>query len=352
MQRQRKALLAMPLLVVPFLTLLFWAFGGGKGVAAKAAPSQSGLDLHLPAAKPKDEDKLDKMDYYQLAAKDSERLRQQIRSDPYYKSQPGTDSMWHHPAGPQAMKPALAAGAEAVSSEAKARQKLAELEAAISRRPAPIPARPLPAEVPALPPAAPRTQQQGDPELSQMNLLLEKILDIQHPDRLRQPAPSPLPDTVPFRGIPALVEGTQRIIQGTVIRLKLLDSVTINGHLFKNGQLIYGSGSLSNQRYTLRIKSIHIGNALYPVDLTVFDQTDGLEGISVPEAITGEAIGDGATSGVQGMELMSLDPSVSGQLAGAGINAAKGLFSKKVRQVKGKIKNGHPLLLRINGRPK
>jgi hypothetical protein len=40
------------------------------------------------------------------------------------------------------------------------------------------------------------------------------------------------------------------------------------------------------------------------------------------------------------MELMSLDPSMSAQLAGASINAAKGLFSKKVRRVKGELRNG------------
>ena len=32
MARQRKFLLALPLILLPFLTLFFWALGGGKAV--------------------------------------------------------------------------------------------------------------------------------------------------------------------------------------------------------------------------------------------------------------------------------------------------------------------------------
>jgi len=48
------------------------------------------------------------------------------------------------------------------------------------------------------------------------------------------------------------------------------------------------------------------------------------------------------------MELMSMDESMGAQAATAGINAAKGLFSKKIKRVKGKLKGGHQLLLRVN----
>jgi hypothetical protein len=72
-----------------------------------------------------------------------------------------------------------------------------------------------------------------------------------------------------------------------------------------------------------------------------------MEGISVPEAVTGDALRDGAVNGVQTMDIMSFDPSMSAQLATAGINTAKGLLSKKVKRVKGKVKNGHQILLRV-----
>ena len=352
MRRQRKALLLLPLLIIPCLTLLFWAFGGGKAMAVKAESSRRGLDMRLPDARPKNDDKLDKMSYYELAAKDSARLKEQIKSDPYYKARPAQDSEGAFGGSQAAGKATLATPASPATSEAMVRNKLAELRAVVAGNQSVGAAKTAEKRAPGLIADAPAPAAGPDPELGQMNVLLEKILDIQHPERLKQPGASPATAIKPFRGIPALVDGTQRITQGTVIRLKLADSVTLGGQLFEKGQLIYGSGTLSNQRYLLSVKSIHIGSSLYPVDLTVFDQVDGLEGISVPEAVTGESIREGAAAGVSGMEIMSIDQSMSAQLAGAGINAAKGLFSKKVRQVKGKIKNGRPVLLRINSEPK
>ena len=68
----------------------------------------------------------------------------------------------------------------------------------------------------------------------------------------------------------------------------------------------------------------------------------------MPEAITGDALRDGANSGVQNMDVMSFDPSMTAQLTTAGINTAKGIFGKKIKRVKAKLKDGHPLLLRDN----
>ena len=112
------------------------------------------------------------------------------------------------------------------------------------------------------------------------------------------------------------------------------------------GQLLYGSGTLYNQRLTLNLKILHRGYNIIPIDLTVYDMVDGLEGISVPEAITSDAVKDGAVNGIDGMEFMSMDESMGAQAATAGINAAKGLFSKKVKRINAKLEDGHPLLLR------
>jgi hypothetical protein len=352
-KRQRQMLLALPLLVIPFLTLFFWALGGGRGTKAQAAIQQKGFNASLPDAKLSDESKLNKMGYYDRAALDSAKLQQQMRSDPYYQGKIKADTTLHFPAATLSGKLSASLTNKPVSAnEARVVQKLAQLQEAISKPDVISP--PKKAEISDLPGPSPKLLQAAmpDPELTQMNGLLEKILDIQHPERLKAAAQpqAGVPEMRQFKAIPAVTDGTQKITQGTVIRLKLTDSVTLDGQFFKKGQLIYGSGNLSSQRYTLNIKSIHIGNVFYPVDLTVFDQVDGLEGICVPEAITSEGMREGASNGVQGMEIMSLDQSMSAQLAGAGINAAKGIFSKKVRQVRGKLKNGHPILLRINGK--
>jgi hypothetical protein len=187
-------------------------------------------------------------------------------------------------------------------------EKLAQLQTAINK-----PARPIKIRMePSLPGGAiqdtsPDTARgrNEDPELKQMNGLLEKILDIQHPERLKEKTGGQVSEPASDR--------------------------------FKY-----------NQRLIMTIKLIRMGTTILPANLTVFDMTDGLEGICVPEAITEDAVKNGAASSVQGLELMSLDPSVGTQLAGAGINAAKGLFSKKVKRIKAKLKDGHPLLLRDN----
>jgi hypothetical protein len=364
MIRQRKFLLVLPLIVLPFLTLFFWALGGGKADPANAlAPVQKGLNTRLPDARLKDSRGLTKMSYYDKAAQDSDKLRQQMKSDPYYRQPTERDTAGLHfpkakqpiagsPGGATLHPTKLSGDNNAAVNEARVYQKLSALQLAINR---PVSAtgdqKANQANVP-VNEADNLNKNQSvteDPELKQMNGLLEKILDIQHPDRLKE-KPDPKPDSAPerFKAVPAVIDGNQKVTQGTVVRIRLLDSVILDGQLIPKGQLIYGSGTLYNQRLTLNLKIVHIGYNIMPVDLTVFDMTDGLEGINVPEAITSDAVKEGAVSGVQGVEFMSLDPSLATQMAGAGLNTAKGLFSKKVKRVKARLKDGHLLLLRDN----
>ncbi|MDP9077740.1 MAG: conjugative transposon protein TraM [Bacteroidota bacterium] len=364
MARQRKLMLFLPLIVLPFLTLFFWAMGTGKASPVNTG-SGKGFNSRLPDAKLKDNSALNKMSYYDRAELDSNKLRQEMKSDPYYKQRGGTDTAGlHFPAGNAALagtqnglhlRAALAGTGSDPASEnaAKVYQKLAALQTAINK-PAVQAGSPAGFSIADPVPAKKVSQQQSqpateDPELQQMNGLLEKILDIQHPERLK-PQPNNKPDTSAkrFRAIPAVIDGNQKVTQGTVVRIRLLDTITINGQLIPKGQLIYASGSLYNQRMAINIRLIHIGYEIIPANLTVYDMIDGLEGISVPEAVTGDAVKDGADEGLRSMELMSMDESMGAQAATAGINAAKGLFSKKIKRVKGKLKGGHPLLLRVN----
>ena len=360
MLRQRKFMLVLPVIILPFLTLLFWVLGGGKaGVAAGQASESRGLNTRLPDAKLRDDQGLNKMSYYDRAASDSSKRKQEKKTDPYYRNYPDTPgNHFTGPAFPDKWKDgdygdSSVPGGRQTDNADQVYQKLAQLQKVLHKQEQPIKAG---KEISATGDAAfsspqdAERQQSEDPELKQMNGLLEKILDIQHPERVKEKTDREIiePTSDRFKAIPAVIDGKQKITQGTVIRLRLLDTVTINGQLIPKGQLLYGSGELYNQRLTLTIKIIRMGTTILPASLTVFDMTDGLEGICVPEAITEDAVKNGAASSVQGLELMSLDPSVATQLAGAGINAAKGLFSKKIRRIKAKLKDGHPLLLRDN----
>ena len=76
MLRQRKFLLVLPLLVLPFMTLMFWSLGGGKVENTEAQPlTNKGFNMDLPDAYLKDDKPLDKMSYYDKAASDSAKLQ-------------------------------------------------------------------------------------------------------------------------------------------------------------------------------------------------------------------------------------------------------------------------------------
>lgn len=325
MRRHRKVMLALPILVLPFTTLLFWALGGGKGAVAKAAAPQ-GLNLKLPSTVVAGTKEPDKMGFYEQAQKDSLKLVMDRKSDPYSSQNP--------------------ANVETSVNELKIQQRLATLQSAVNK--------PEPVYTPAPDNLSqrlnPRTNisRVEDPELKQMSTLLEKILEIQHPERLKEKEDTVSINRRKFLAVPAIVDGKQKVTQGTVVRLKLLDTIRLNGEIIPKGQLVYGTSNLFNQRLTVNIKNIRLGYRIIPVDLTVFDMTDGLEGICVPEAATGDALKDGSVSAAQDLQFMNLDPSLTGQLTSAGLNTAKGLFSKKLRLVKGKLKDGHQVLLRDN----
>src|SRR4051794_9459383 len=84
--RRRRFLLGLPLLLLPFVTLLFWGMGGGKAskVQAQQTDSKQGLNTQLPDANLKEDKPLDKLSYYEKAASDSARLKGLIKNDPYY----------------------------------------------------------------------------------------------------------------------------------------------------------------------------------------------------------------------------------------------------------------------------
>ena len=70
MEKQRKFLLVIPLLVIPFVTMAFWALGGGKNGHLQTN-NHPGLDASLPEAQFKKQTTDNKMAVYQTASHDS-----------------------------------------------------------------------------------------------------------------------------------------------------------------------------------------------------------------------------------------------------------------------------------------
>jgi len=228
----------------------------------------------------------------------------------------------------------------------------------------------------------------ADPNLTRVEKVLDKVLDIQHPERVKEKPRNNTTEikpavydvtTIPkdttqieveykeglqlqpnaFYGleqeqdtdtatsgtsIQAVVHETQTLQNGSTIKLRLLQDIYISGHRIPASSFIYGQCSVNSERLNVQLTSAVCNDQIYPIALKVYD-TDGLEGIYVPGAITRDVTKEGISQGISGMGITSLDPSLGAQAAAAGIETAKSLLSKKVKAVVVTIKAGHRVLL-------
>ncbi|QJB29928.1 conjugative transposon protein TraM [Chitinophaga oryzae] len=214
--RKRKFALILPVIVFPFATLLFWALGGGKGTAAPVVHTKDALNYQLPAPVLPDDSRMNKMDFYEKAARDSAKWRDIARRDPYYDSKAGIDTREHKNEGmdfhsftdankgdipkPGDVESPFSSG-EADENVRRVNRKLAELDRELNQQPVPTldKADHIPTGRPILDTASisPEVAQlekimqemQGgtseDPEMAKIDGMLEKILDIQYPSRMQ-----------------------------------------------------------------------------------------------------------------------------------------------------------------------
>lgn len=404
--RQRRFMMILPVLTLPFLSVIFWTLGGGQQVAATpSAVAPAGINANLPEAQFDERRPWDKFSAYEEAARQQTEIERARESDPYFELISSESTIF---------KPDSNALIETFPNrqplgqdplEVKVNQKLDELYKELSK-----PAEPSVRAAERLPISidnatsftsdVDRLEQmmelmmedhQEDPEMQQIESLLEKILDVQHPERVKQrlqqqtekntintlsvqPANLHTPDddfisaskpvtSVGFFGLEepasttqqipsamtAVIHDTQELVSGATVKLRLTEEVWIDQIRIPKDQLIYGIGSIQDERLTITINSIRTGNTVLPVKLQVYD-LDGLEGIYVPGAITRDAAKQASENALQNMQLMTLDPSLAAQATTAGIEATKGLLSKKAKLLKVTIRAGYRVLL-VNQTP-
>ncbi|MGN6396682.1 MAG: conjugative transposon protein TraM [Mucilaginibacter sp.] len=348
-RKKRKFYLVVPLLVLPFLTMAFWALGGGSGKPNQNKQAQQkGINMSLPSAQFKQQEANTKMAIYQRAAKDSSQKSEGAGSA--FMQQMGFNPSQVDSGNTHRDKPAIAGLAPNTADIQSARisAKLAAINRQISQPYAADesvdddrPVKKLNRMMKAM-----NSSPGKDPEMEQLNAMLTKIQAIQNPATVSKPTEKKT-DNAAFKAIPAMIDGKQKVMNGGTVRLKLTDSIRIRGEFLPKGQLLFGACQVTNQRLLLTIENVRLDKKIIPVNLTVFS-LDGMPGIPAPEADLGGAAGTGADNAIQSMQLMSMDASLGAQAATGGINAAKGLFSKKVHKIKVKLKDAYPVLLKIN----
>lgn len=411
-RRRARFLLLAPLVALPFLFFLFWKMGVGRapaGISRSQAPE--GLSSELPDMVRSREEGLDKLDYYERAERDSQRLQELIRNDPYHLLPEDSSGLYQEDdfmkseAAWDAFMPAKKDPGELISEEIFA--KLADLnkelkdpqgeEGETLENTQPFQDRDYQAvtTVPGdmLDPENdnPDMVSQGlgeEGEISELNSMLDKIIEIQNPTGgTYQTASSdgsadstvpvtarkealaitsmarrglkvdsfsravrfyslepPIKETLGGRVIQAVVHGKQELTNGSTLKMHLLEDVSIAGREVSKGHLVFARVSFSSQRMEARVSNIRVGPDLLSVDMQVHD-LDGMRGINIPGNLLQQGMDESTGRTLQGIGLSSLDTSWETKAASVGIQAAKSMIGKKLKAGKVILPTGYRLLL-------
>ena len=159
--------------------------------------------------------------------------------------------------------------------------------------------------------------------------------------------------------IKAIIDENVKVVDGSRVRLRLLDDIEINEVMVSKGTYIYAIISgLGSQRVKGTIKSIMIDDDIVKVNLSLYD-TDGLEGLYVPNSSfrdTSKDVASGAMSNTSTLTSNNGNNGASltqwGTLAITNaVQKTSNAIGKAVRKKSVKLKYGTHVYL-INGREK
>lgn len=376
--RKRKFWLFLPVVIIPFVTIFFWLMSGGT--SATMVSKKSGLNFQLPNAQVRKDSAKDKLAFYVAADADSSKRLEQMRMDPY-RQDTVTVNMNAQPPSivyRQSNNKTAHTTKEADDITVKIAAIQRQIAASDRQEPVQIENKPVPLTSIQKPAMA---IMPSDPEMDAINGTLDKIIAIQHPQKVATINGSSNlasyavstgqgTDTTYFgkgstrknqeafyndaaggksnqEAIAAIIPTDQTLQSGSVVKLELRVPIIINGISLPAGTNVFGIASLDGERLLIRIPSIRYQSSLLPVSLHVYD-LDGLEGIYIPDLLSREVAKASADNAIQSVGISGFGLSLKTQAAAAGIGAAKTLLSKKVKQVRVSVAAGYQVLLHDN----
>ena len=135
--------------------------------------------------------------------------------------------------------------------------------------------------------------------------------------------------------IKAIIDEDIKAVDGSRVRLRLLDDVEIGSLYMPKGSYIYAiMGSFSTQRVKGSVKSILLYDEIIKVNLSLYD-TDGLEGLYVPSSSFRETARDVA-SGAVGSSMSIGQGSYGNSLSQWGMQAVQNAYQRTTSAV-GKV---------------
>lgn len=414
----KKLLIVVPLFFAVFAGVFYLAITAGNAGKQKKEnqdSSKTAFNQKLPAANLSEKGK-NKLEIYMQAQQDSARRKEEIEKDPYERRffNPGPPDQQPIAGNNAATRPYPLGDQEPSAAymdanERKAKDKLRKLYAAfnentdfiknknedqqaplssLSSQTGNVSAQQLETLL-----AGTQTGDSSDAQMKQIETVLNKLLEVQHPELVRerlqqkmaasknhilpvsiQPgstdsflvkenvsaaAPREITQNDFFgltgaetvsvedknEAILASIDQDQTVRDEGKVKLRLLQDVFIKDTRIPKDNFIYGKCTIGNERVYIRLENITFNNSIYPVQLTAFD-TDGMEGLDAPGAIGRDVTKDGINQALSNLSLYNADPSFGAQAAAASIQTAKSLLSRKVKQVQATLKANHTVLLK------
>lgn len=149
--------------------------------------------------------------------------------------------------------------------------------------------------------------------------------------------------------ISAIVDHDQTLVDGQSVRLRLTESLMAGNTLIPENTIITGVAKIQGERLDILIANIEYQGTVMFVEMNVYD-SDGQRGIYIPGSLEMDAIKEVAANMGQSVGTsFSITQSAGQQIAS---DLTKGLMqgtsqylTKKIRQVKVKLKSGYRLML-------
>lgn len=159
--------------------------------------------------------------------------------------------------------------------------------------------------------------------------------------------------------IKAIIDEDIKAVDGSRVRLRLIDDIEINEVVVPKGSYIYALMSgFGSQRVKGNVKSILIGDELIKVNLSLYD-TDGLEGLYVPNSSFRETTKDVASGAMSNTSTLTSNNGTNGnsltqwgtQAIANAVQKTSNALSKAIKKNSAKLKYGTQVYL-INGKEK
>lgn len=149
--------------------------------------------------------------------------------------------------------------------------------------------------------------------------------------------------------VQACIAATQVVRAGSMVHLRLLNAVRIDGVTIPRNTTIYGTAVIAGMRLHVEITSIEYEGHIFTVEAFAYDM-DGQPGLNIPDSKERSALKEalasiGQTAGTSINVTHSTGQAVLSELARGSLQASSRYVSEKLREVKITLKANHRILL-------